>query len=157
MENRKRGSTEEKLLMIQRRLRVVKLLSTTPAVAVCTLCSFIPSKTPRKSQMHRFLPIPVRRKFGALDYKVTPANSVFSVQLRKRGPRIFGEFPHLWPLNVLSKLCITNAEVTASDVPHNPNRKNTGRIHRRSENNAERRMGGECRNKREGMAGPLRI
>jgi hypothetical protein len=38
-ENRKRGSTEEKLLMIQRRPRVVKWLSTTPAVAVCTLCS----------------------------------------------------------------------------------------------------------------------
>jgi hypothetical protein len=32
-------STEEKLHMIQRRLRVAKWLSTTPAVGVCTLCS----------------------------------------------------------------------------------------------------------------------
>ena len=32
-------STEEKLQMIQRRLRVVKWLSTTPALGVCTLCS----------------------------------------------------------------------------------------------------------------------
>jgi|ERR1039458_5754279 hypothetical protein len=32
-------STEEKLQMIQRRLRVVKWLSTTPVLGVCTLCS----------------------------------------------------------------------------------------------------------------------
>jgi hypothetical protein len=35
----KAGSTEEKLPMIQRRLRVVQWLSTTPALGVCTLCS----------------------------------------------------------------------------------------------------------------------
>jgi hypothetical protein len=39
MENRRRGSTEEKLPMIQRRLRVAKWLSTTPALGVCTLCN----------------------------------------------------------------------------------------------------------------------
>jgi hypothetical protein len=39
MENRRRGSTEEKLPMIQRRLRVAKWLSTTPALGVCTLSS----------------------------------------------------------------------------------------------------------------------
>jgi predicted N-acetyltransferase YhbS len=38
-ETRKRGSTEEKPPMIQRRLRVVKWLSTTPAIGVCTHCS----------------------------------------------------------------------------------------------------------------------
>jgi hypothetical protein len=33
------ASTEKKLHMLQRRLRVVKWLSTTPALAACTLCS----------------------------------------------------------------------------------------------------------------------
>jgi hypothetical protein len=36
---RENGKHEEKLPMIQRRLRVVKWLSTTPALGVCTLCS----------------------------------------------------------------------------------------------------------------------
>jgi hypothetical protein len=37
--DRKRGSTEENLPMIERQLRVVEWLGTTPAVGLCTLCS----------------------------------------------------------------------------------------------------------------------